>query len=1497
MKVSELVAFRRDLFFEGAVQIGWATSNRPRAELAATNFIFHGPEFQAVKPEDFEDQSLSEQLTDTCSFVASVVENFSEKNSTETNPFMLAIAGYGTGKSHLGLTLSLLLSERKESPLHQAITKNLRVASSEVSARIESAFESLKKPFLCVSLDGMQDFNLGAEFNRQVLRELRRQDLDLTPVELLSPRFRVASDFVEKNYSAHRARFNQETKCNALDEIQNLLIERSEEIFNGVNRVFKDFAGMSIPLSGQESPQDLITCVCENYCGPNKEFTGFIVVFDEFGRYLEFASDSGSNAGPSALQQIYQGIQDNSEKSLFLGLIQYELRAYLNKAALAGDTQLGKYIGRYDSSRKFFLSSNLETLLAHLITKQNSDWTTSYLDSRLGIERWRDTFDLMSTSLPVGDSTWVWTNFEEFRKVIVRGCWPLDPLAVWFLSKQQDIVQNRSALSFVATEIDSIADRVVEPESAIFSIRAADFCLGPMFEEILAAERVQHGTIAESFATIREDFKDRLTKNHLLVLASIVVSQKIRTAAIEQRRFDDLISALSGLDIDVVRDVIKELTQNYCVVEWNDDLRRYELIVGAVTRSQFHSFLNKKSQDYSGSATAALQIFQQYGSSWSDLPDIDPQFSNQKQILTSEWKYQVNCASRLNLKQAIADCVKACKSAESPDSARGQLIYCLALETDDLGELREEFQRTVESECARVNSPLLPLIGVILFDSDSTIRDTIIKLQVLRTGLSADDKEKYSKFLDEERSRQSEKLQNAISNCVKARDYIFSKDGLVERKDQLRKVCFNVFDKVYSEIIPFKFDGFATTRGNAAKDCAVILRALVNGGVSQTWATSQIPSVLNRFNTLFQETWKALTDKYEFAKHPKLPVLNRLFEKIDAKLAQEESVNLGDLHRMLIEPPYGMNSASAGLVIGMILGRRSPSLSIRYDGVPMQREVWIADCAFEDKKPFFNVKALSQTQVRVISGDTKTQWRALFDDWAATRDPFKKRDLMNESEKLRREIGMPSEFEAECSLLVDATQEATDAVLRHVRKVQKLLDFKLQCEDSPAAEHLLSLAQQTQIYISEIDRDRKHDWPDSALDELSEILPFAKQELLSVFPRWLQDQRCNNPMAISKFKAQMDSAQRTLEGLGLKEFAMHAERHYQRVNTDIEIHQKHKSLFPEVDEFLNFATTDDTTLHVSLEENIRRGQTLLELLEKYSAELKGDQGARERHARVTEKIDKLKNVRKRQRERCSALTERTLDSPETLSSLLRELAILQQVFAGKEEDCEYLSGLCAELRAYEADIVQCASFNVAEEQLEQIVEEQKVNRLKEFSTSGIDVSWDIDAVYDAFKLYGIESLRERSERWLVSNKPVDNPSKPLTQRQLMKSIEVLEDVPIWFSRVLMNEVCETVNSLRNNLSRMQESEVEAWFLTNVPAIENIESFTEIQCRDALHSIQRPPSFTTAERKEALNMIKQDLERRLDSLNFQDLLERCKRLSDEHLKLLIAELQLANSETA
>jgi len=93
----DIVKFRSDRLFNGAVNIGWLESDDARTRAAASAFVFHGPAYHGVSQADIG-AAHKHRLQDTANFARSLIRR---SYGIEDQPFTLAIAGYGTGKSHL----------------------------------------------------------------------------------------------------------------------------------------------------------------------------------------------------------------------------------------------------------------------------------------------------------------------------------------------------------------------------------------------------------------------------------------------------------------------------------------------------------------------------------------------------------------------------------------------------------------------------------------------------------------------------------------------------------------------------------------------------------------------------------------------------------------------------------------------------------------------------------------------------------------------------------------------------------------------------------------------------------------------------------------------------------------------------------------------------------------------------------------------------------------------------------------------------------------------------------------------------------------------------------------------------------------------------------------------------------------------------------------------------------------------------------------------------
>src|SRR5690606_32947781 len=99
--------------------------------------------------------------------------------------------------------------------------------------------------------------------------------------------------------------------------------------------------------------------------------------------------------------------------------------------------------------------------------------------------------------------------------------WPLHPLTVWFLTKLRDVVQSRSALTFIRDIVERTANLDAVSGTRLRYISVAQLVLQNMLPELIAAERESGGTTAETLQFLLTRFQGRLELDEELVLAGV----------------------------------------------------------------------------------------------------------------------------------------------------------------------------------------------------------------------------------------------------------------------------------------------------------------------------------------------------------------------------------------------------------------------------------------------------------------------------------------------------------------------------------------------------------------------------------------------------------------------------------------------------------------------------------------------------------------------------------------------------------------------------------------------------------------------------------------------------------------------------------------------------------------------------------------------------------------------------------------------------------------
>ena len=480
--LNTIIHYRGDRLFNGAVSISWFGTDEKKAKAASEAFVFHGPQYHGFKQEDVG-TTHGHRLTDTASLARTVARIC---YGSEDQPFTLAIAGYGTGKSHLGLTLATLLSD-PESKTSANILSSIDGTDSEIGSDIRVLLQASNQPCLVVTLNGMQKFDLAAEISKQIIRILKSRDIDTKPLDDLRPRFAQAANLINLSNDAVIKELQESCEGSSIQDLLSGLKQQDERTYSRVHAFF-EARGMSIHTLAGESVKDVIDVAAHEYCGKEKPFRCLLIIFDEFGKYTEFATIQSHIAGSGALQDLFEAIQSNTGNAYFLGFIQFELNAYVQRIAPEYKNEILRYVTRYQQANRVYLSINLETLIASLLEKRQTKLVDAWFDNK---EARKDSKVLMENLMhryPQAENYRLWTDPDQFHSVICKGCWPLSPTATWllfYLTAAGKHLQERSALALLGEVIQRYTDTAV-PEGGGWTLSPVDLWSDMLQLELLA---------------------------------------------------------------------------------------------------------------------------------------------------------------------------------------------------------------------------------------------------------------------------------------------------------------------------------------------------------------------------------------------------------------------------------------------------------------------------------------------------------------------------------------------------------------------------------------------------------------------------------------------------------------------------------------------------------------------------------------------------------------------------------------------------------------------------------------------------------------------------------------------------------------------------------------------------------------------------------------------------------------------------------------------------
>ena len=1477
MKLQELVQFNQQSFFEGAVQLGWFQNRIDQANIAAESFIFHGPHYHGAVNE--QDQHL---LKDTASLVVELLESLSlAKQGREDNPYWLATAGYGAGKSHLAVTLATLLS-KPNTPLAQTILTHIERVDATLGQRAKSCFETFTKPSLIIALDGMGNFHLGNQLNKVVLKQLDMHAVDAQAVRDLSPRFNKAQRFVERSYQIYAVEFQKKLAQFDQAQIFQLLTENNEDVYAAVDQIFLDVTGSAIPVDGQESAQDLLQTLCDTYCGTDKPFENIILLFDEFGRYLEYAADRPDLAGDSSLQQIFQGIQDNANKIRFIGFIQYDLKTYLKRFNAKDSRQLQRYITRFDTANKVHLSSNLETIFANLIQKDTQELTRLF-QQYPSEDNFHQSWLRLAQYLPKTKLYPVWHDENLFNQVIAKGCWPLHPFATWLLTRQEHTVQSRSALTFIRDLLQKSAQLDVFSQPQLFQVSAADLVHDYLLDEMLAAERDTGANVIETLQTLLQKFHSGFQTNNPKTLTAIAILETLKLRQLNQSQANEILQELTNFDTIQLQEQIMSLSE-LGATEWNSDLGRYELLTDGASRASFTAWMKKTAAQFTQQDIGELFISKSYD---IGLGQLECDFAQKRNISTPDWVFQpksyvaeqISCE---NLEILIQDW----QNNMTYKDAKGRVIYIYLNSQQDLELYQTKIQQMLETVLAKYKLNKLPFLFCYLNDQNDELRTALARLKSFEI-MSPADQQQFMRFIQEEKDDVLTVLKNTSSKLMKQKEF-FSPYYPDLPLGLLKNVATALFEHNYKNTIPFVFDGFRLNTATAPSDIAALFSIMVNRQFSIAWLQGQKTSLQNRFDTLFKKNWQAvdtMTGKFAL---PQQQNVKSLYNFIETTFAIKPDLDLKTLYQKLVMPSYGLNDCSFALILGIYLAQETPQYRILHQGKPKNLAEWLNLVLNKKTGTLLNLDILAHTQLQKMEMSTRDEWILLFKQWSQESNPKKMIDIFQSIENKKKVDPIPLDLEIQYNLLFDKFKTTYEEHKKQQDRFDATFTQMLRGLESSDIRDYSKLLQATSALIKfakDLDLKKSHIELPTKSTSLVEYISQGKNTLSVKFNRFFDNLVLTSHHEIINFREKSEQYQRAFITLQMQQEANKVQDKTAQLIQRIEEKERFKYLLQDIESYIH-TSPNKTMKKKELETLIKEGDRLLIDIDNKPSIFDSVQT-------LVEKQNGIRTVQNDFRQRITDVSQQFanlyggFNELNDLKIRLLDAEELLKFFVSTEEYEEILKiqkQLQFAFDRTQSWITQGLPSQKMFTFLNQTIVKDQEAMMAYLSEQQIDAEWDfIEEIFKPIRDGYVKKARSTAEHWLTQTQTQNELS--FTQQDisiLRKLVDKVEVAPEIFDEDQIILLHSLKDEIRHQFNQCHMQMFQRWFVNlESEFMSTSQNQTGLmQLRTKLKNVPHIILPLLDEQEQKIITLQKQIASALDLISLEDLAERINTLSPD-----------------
>lgn len=1425
MKISDILAFNKERTFNGAIQAEWFYDVKLAHEIG-TSYVFHGPRYYGVSDQDL--QVGEHKLMDTISFTSMLTDRITGRNS---NGFVMTIAGYGTGKSHLAVTLGKLFSG-DDSQTREEILDNIVALEPRLGQKLNEDIKPLRN--LVIILNGMNNFNLDHEVMKCARLALKQHGIDSDVLKELATAYATAQHFLQQTFNMLMERFNFHAKEAGIGNLNGqplkdyLLstIETNPASFSVVNSVYREVNGQDIQWESGISAGEVLSFLARRFVEEQHVFSRVIVLFDEFGRFIEYAAQNPNIAGDSALQQIFEAVQNAQGRIIHVAFIQSELSAYLSR--IEKTSNISRYVGRYDTSDKYYLSSNFETILANLIIKRDESAFRQIVVSSYNRNQrfYQGIMRSLNRWVRASANKSVWSKEDMFLNVICKGCYPLHPITVWMLANMSNWMQQRSTITFASEMFEKISGRFVAADSDFLPvIRPADIIESQVLNEMINSE--EKGLVQSQYCLLYRDIitkvGDSLSQEERIVLNAVLITNIGRFEAMNK---EDAILAIRNcacLSADTVKRCLASLENTHGVISYNESTHRFAMYAEASGKNDYtRVFLRHLISVHK--RVSIDSIDETITNSWSLKQDVETAFARLHGISGYEWRFEKRLIALEDFDTFAGSYSSQVNGAYDGEQARGLLV--LLYTNQDVKSVAPEVLRIYKKH----DYDAKPIVVMILSDPEKAVLEKLANYNVLQS-MTPDEKQRFSRFIDADRIATTSRLVQLFEGMLRERLIVHS-TGIQKSEKRLNQICLDKFEAVFAKAMPFNFDGFEkritpTIRRYFNETASNLANGVLNKRGSYDLLQTDIK---NRVRGLFADSvaksWKMLSDDLLFHM-PSDEKIADFFVSVKTRIDDQQRHTFSELFAGYVLSPYGMNQYSLALLIVAFLSFYESSVNV-YNGNERISIPQVVQTTFTSNKLQF--LPLMKLSVSVISESSVDAIRRLCMTIKANRQIKNCQELSNALEQMIQASGINTSKEGD---IASARMRLKEGIKLYKEIYGNLEDAQTNAADIKTK---FTFIKAVQVFIKlgkfegEIGDGTGYFYSDEYQEACKTCIRQTRDAIQEQGPSAVQKLRCDITQ-LSQFKITYKKVTDILSRLGYTNLAQEIQDRLDVVEKELVTTQKYKQSIDDVTCFLQTTKINSTSSRldcVRAKENAENWIQYWEGADDFSA-------------------DKRANYLERLRSILEACDKRISDMDSQYQA-----ALDAEMNAASESDLSQIKKIIARLEV----------FGMTEEQEERIaVVKEAINMYENYWSDRVITRANFDEITSEIRQvfyrapYGVlalarmekidQQIRREAKTWMQKNvlgyaKKVYN--LPVTEAlQLQRVLENLPDC-------LDEDDLTTVENYRNLIAeRIKLARVEAIELM----FKELDLDEKTRCLDDLKKIMDKGLKRSATGKGAL----------------------------------------------